>query len=83
MSEHEDPAMSAFEAAQERDVAESAGEVGVDAAKIAHVVRRRWDHNRYAPWLDERSPHYGDAEHFVRLVLATLTSPRDAETHHG
>lgn len=40
-----------------------------EVRRISMVVRARWDHNRYAAWLDDRSPHYGDADHFVRLVL--------------
>lgn len=34
----------------------------------------RYDNSRYQPWSDSRSPHYGDAEHFVRRVLAALAS---------
>lgn len=34
-------------------------------------VRRKWDHNKYAAWLDTRSPNYGDAEHFIRLVFSS------------
>jgi hypothetical protein len=37
----------------------------------------RYNNSRYQPWSDSNSPHYGDAEYFVRRVLesANITLP--------
>jgi hypothetical protein len=48
-------------------------------SRIAQVVQRRWDHNRCAPWLDDRSPHYGDVEHFVWLVLEAVVEEQNVK----
>jgi hypothetical protein len=53
--------------------------VGVTEKLVKAIADKvcRYNNSRYQPWSDSNSPHYGDAEYFVRRVLesANITLP--------